>query len=105
MPLENPGVDECSGRPGSTLSGGIENTGDVNEFNAGHGGHGLGGGGQGGGCGAGGGQTTCFSSALLPIVVWNGAIEKLSGSSSRHQTAPSFPRWMSVGFALEIAGG
>ena len=49
-------------------------------------------GGQGGGCGAGGVQATCFYGALLPIVIWSGAIKKLSGWSSRRQMAPSLPR-------------
>ena len=44
----SPGVDERSGWPGSTSAGGerIGNISAVGEFNAGHGGHGLGGGGR-----------------------------------------------------------
>ena len=89
---ENPGGDESSGWPGSTLAGGTENIGAVDEFNAGHVGHGLGGGGQGGGCGTGGDRATCFAGALLPLVVWSGAIKNLSGPLSRRQTAPSLPK-------------
>ena len=92
MAFKRPNGFESSGRPESTLAGRVEYLGAVDKCKAGHGGHGLGGGGQGGGYGSGGVRVTCSVGVLLSSIVWNGAIKKLSGPSSWHQTAPSLPK-------------
>ena len=90
--LEKPDEDGSNGGPGSTLAERVENLGNFDEMNAGHGGHGLGGGGQGGGCGGGGSRATCSAHVLLPNVVRNSAIRELSRLLSRRQLAPSLPK-------------